>query len=69
RSLKLKPEQVAFSQEILSNFGNMSSATLPYIWEKIVASNEIPVGTLILSIAFGPGLTAAGAIMRKVSAN
>lgn len=65
RSLKLNPEQVAFSQEILSNFGNMSSATLPYIWEKTVASNEIPVGTLILSIAFGPGLTAAGAIMRK----
>lgn len=69
RSLKLNPEQVAFSQEILSNFGNMSSATLPYIWEKILASKEIPIDTLVLSIAFGPGLTAAGTIMRKVVAN
>lgn len=66
RSLKIAPEQVVFSQEILNNFGNMSSATLPYIWDKILSAKEIPSKTLVLSIAFGPGLTAAGAIMEKV---
>ncbi len=66
RSLKIAPEQVAFSHEILTQFGNMSSATLPYIWDKILSAKEIPSGTLVLSIAFGPGLTAAGAIMEKL---
>lgn len=66
RSLKIDPQQVAFSHEILSQFGNVSSATLPYIWDKLILSKEIPIGSLVLSIAFGPGLTAAGAIMEKV---
>lgn len=66
RSLKIAPEQVVFSHNILSEFGNMSSATLPFIWERILSAKEIKNNTLILSIAFGPGLTAAGAIMEKI---
>jgi predicted naringenin-chalcone synthase len=66
KSLKLEVEQVIFSHNILAEFGNMSSATLPFIWERILSSKEIPSKTLILSIAFGPGLTAAGAVMEKL---
>ncbi|MBI4852015.1 MAG: type III polyketide synthase [Acidobacteria bacterium] len=66
RSLKIAPQQVTFSHNILEEFGNMSSATLPFIWDRILKAKEIPSKTLILSIAFGPGLTAAGALMEKI---
>ncbi len=66
RSLKIDPEQVAISHEILSEYGNVSSATLPYIWNKLILSEKVAIGSIVLSIAFGPGLTAAGAIMEKV---
>jgi predicted naringenin-chalcone synthase len=50
---------------VLHRFGNMSSATLPHIWTDILAGDETPDGTLVASVAFGPGLTFAGALLRK----
>jgi predicted naringenin-chalcone synthase len=43
----------------------MSSATLPHIWERIVASTDIAAGTIVASLAFGPGLTMSGALLEK----
>jgi len=43
----------------------MSSATLPHVWKAILDDDAVPSGTLIVSLAFGPGLTIAGAILRK----
>lgn len=63
--LSLRSEQMGYSFEILKNYGNMSSATLPHIWQKIVESPEVKQETLIVSLAFGPGLTISGAIMEK----
>lgn len=62
--LKLKPFQYAHSLSILKTCGNMSSATLPHIWEAM--SQEIPAGSLVVSLAFGPGLTLCGAVFRCV---
>jgi predicted naringenin-chalcone synthase len=67
QSLGLRAEQVQASREVLNAYGNMSSATLPHIWEKIVAKDSVPGGALVLSLAFGPGLTLCGALLRKVS--
>ncbi len=64
--LNLLDSQMAPSFEILKNYGNMSSATLPHIWEKILNDPNIPNNTLILSLAFGPGLSITGAIMEKI---
>jgi len=64
-ALELEDRQVAASRDVLRRFGNMSSVTLPYIWNDLLASAELPVGTLVVSVAFGPGLTFAGAILRK----
>lgn len=61
----LRPDQVQASNTILSNYGNMSSATLPHVWKSILEDAAVPSGTLIVSLAFGPGLTIAGAILRK----
>lgn len=63
--LEITPEQVAISRALLYERGNMSSATLPHVWERMLATPEIPAGTLVASLAFGPGLTIAGALFRK----
>jgi predicted naringenin-chalcone synthase len=63
--LGLSSESILFSENILRMFGNMSSATLPHIWEAILKSQP-QKGALVVSLAFGPGLTISGSIMRVV---
>ncbi|MET0793181.1 MAG: 3-oxoacyl-[acyl-carrier-protein] synthase III C-terminal domain-containing protein [Polyangiaceae bacterium] len=63
--LELNEAQVASSRGVLFDYGNMSSATLPHVWMRILADAEIAVGTPILSLAFGPGLTVCGGLFRK----
>ncbi len=64
--LGLNEEQVGYSREVLRDRGNMSSATLPHIWEKIINDPKVKKGTKILSVAFGPGLTIAGFLGEKI---
>jgi len=64
--LNLQDEQMRFSREILFDHGNMSSATVPHIWEAIVKDPDVKPGTLIVGLAFGPGLTFCGGLFRKV---
>jgi predicted naringenin-chalcone synthase len=64
--LGLSDEQMRFSFQVLKEYGNMSSATLPHIWEKILQDGKVKNGTKIISLAFGPGLTIAGAVMEKI---
>ena len=59
--LELKNEQILESKKILFEHGNMSSATLPHVWDEILKHNY-PIGTKILSYAFGPGLTLFGSV-------
>ncbi|HET9625608.1 MAG TPA: 3-oxoacyl-[acyl-carrier-protein] synthase III C-terminal domain-containing protein [Kofleriaceae bacterium] len=63
--LELAPAQVATSVGVLRDYGNMSSASLPHIWMRLLADPRLPVGTLIPSLAFGPGLTISGALLEK----
>lgn len=63
--LGLRPEQVQASNTILRDYGNMSSATLPHVWKTILEDEAVPPGTWIVSLAFGPGLTISGALLRK----
>ncbi|MGZ3769401.1 MAG: 3-oxoacyl-[acyl-carrier-protein] synthase III C-terminal domain-containing protein [Bdellovibrio sp.] len=66
QQMGLKEEQVRNSRSLLKERGNMSSATLPHLWEKVLNDKEIPKGTLIISYAFGPGLTICGSLMEKL---
>jgi predicted naringenin-chalcone synthase len=61
--LKLSDSQMTYSFKILKQYGNMSSATLPHIWEEIL--KDAPDKTPIVSLAFGPGLSIAGSLMEK----
>jgi predicted naringenin-chalcone synthase len=62
-TLELTEAQIATSRSVLREHGNMSSATLPYIWMRLL--RDLPEGALVPSLAFGPGLTVCGALFEK----
>lgn len=63
--LELEPPQVQASRDVLFEYGNMSSATLPHVWHRVLSDDGVRPGTLVVSLAFGPGLTMCGGIFRK----
>ena len=63
--LELSPAQVQASRDVLFECGNMSSATLPHVWQRVLEDDEVRPGTLVLSLAFGPGLSVCGGLFRK----
>ena len=62
--LELTPDQTVESHAVLSERGNMSSATLPHIWQKILENKNRASGTYVVSLAFGPGLTLSGGVYK-----
>ncbi len=64
--LGLDNSQLQLSRDMLFEHGNMASASVPHILQAIVESDEVPVGTKVLSVAFGPGLTLIGGLFEKV---
>jgi predicted naringenin-chalcone synthase len=65
QSLELTDQQVQASRDVLQERGNMSSATLPHVWHKLLQQN-ITSGKKVVSLAFGPGLTIFGAIFESI---
>ncbi len=63
--LELSEAQAKTSRQVLYEHGNMSSATLPHVWMRLLADESTPAGTLVVSLAFGPGLTVCGALFEK----
>lgn len=59
--LELSDSQVSECKKVLYERGNMSSATLPHVWDEIL-NNNYPSGTKVVSYAFGPGLTLFGSV-------
>jgi predicted naringenin-chalcone synthase len=66
--LELSEAQVQASKAILSERGNMSSATLPHIWDRLLNMHHAAPahGHHVISLAFGPGLTVFGSIFRTI---
>ncbi len=54
--LGLHPEALRISRSVLSSFGNMSSATVMFVLERLM--QEAQSGQKGCAISFGPGLTA-----------
>lgn len=65
--LELTDEGIAHSQGVLRDYGNMSSATLPHVWDRILKDPKIQPGELVVGLAFGPGLSICGALFTKES--
>jgi predicted naringenin-chalcone synthase len=62
--LQLSEEQVADSKGVLLDYGNMSSATLPHVWQRMLSKKA--ASPWVLSLAFGPGLTMFGAVFKRI---
>lgn len=65
KALGRPPDAAPHSREILRRRGNMSSATLPHIWDAMLDDPSVRDGELILSLAFGPGLTLVANLLQK----
>lgn len=64
RELGLSDTDVAQSRAVLRDCGNCSSATVLLILDRIVRRCPPRPGEAIVSLAFGPGLTLYGALLR-----
>jgi predicted naringenin-chalcone synthase len=64
--LGILPEQLHHARSIFKTLGNMSSATVPHILMEVLKDEAVAPGTPILSMGFGPGLTATGLVLEKV---
>ncbi len=67
RSLELDPRQIADSRAVLRDFGNMSSATVLFVLQRMLREPEGPRRS-IAAMAFGPGLTIESALLELVPA-
>ncbi|WP_443025684.1 type III polyketide synthase [Sphingomonas sp. PB2P12] len=56
-AMQLQPEALDASRRVLAENGNMSSATLMFVFERLLAGPPIAHG---VALAFGPGLAAEG---------
>ena len=56
-AMHLNPEALAASRQVLADNGNMSSATLMFVLERLLAGPSVAHG---VALAFGPGLAAEG---------
>ena len=66
QALGIESKKLDLSRKVLFENGNMSSATIPHIWDEALRDPAIPQGARIISMAFGPGLTATGMVLRKI---
>ncbi len=64
-SLALRPEQIEASRGVLGDFGNMSSATILFVLQRMIDDPSAASKT-IAALAFGPGLTIEGGLLRVV---
>jgi alkylresorcinol/alkylpyrone synthase len=60
-AFSLDDDQIKRSRDILSRYGNCSSAT---ILLTLASMCPVPVGDYVLALAFGPGLTVTGALLQ-----
>lgn len=62
-ALAIAPERLWASYQVLREFGNMSSATVPFVLRKLAERREPGP---VFSAAFGPGLTAESALLERL---
>lgn len=64
--LRLSDAQLHPAREVLRTCGNMSSATVLFVLQRILAESGARDGDRITAMAFGPGLTAESALLTVI---
>lgn len=67
QSFTLTDEQLGPSRKVLSEFGNMSSATILFVLADLLNRTTSDEQESVLAMAFGPGLTIESGILQKIS--
>ncbi len=62
--LGLPPDSMDYSRTVLRDYGNMSSPTILFVLDEIHRSGQPAPGDYGVLLAFGPGLTMEGALIR-----
>lgn len=64
-SLRLAPDTLESSRNVLRDYGNMSSATILFVLKEMLDSAESESSSLC-AMAFGPGLTVETAVLQRI---
>lgn len=64
-ALDLAPDDVAYSRGVLNDFGNMSSATLPFVLQRMLS--EPRAGRTGVAIGFGPGVSVESMVFSEAA--
>ncbi len=68
KTLELPSDALDASRSVLSNFGNMSSATVLFVLSELLErNNENRSPKTTMAMAFGPGLTIESALLTKMN--
>jgi len=62
KALDIRPERMSHIRRVFETRGDMSSASLPISWLRLLSDPSVADGTPVVAAAFGPGLTASGAV-------
>lgn len=63
-AMSLPDDALRPSRDVLRRFGNMSSATVLFILQRMLEDDDLRDGRSVLGVAFGPGLTVESALLR-----
>jgi alkylresorcinol/alkylpyrone synthase len=63
--LGLAPELLAASRNTLRDYGNCSSGTVLLVLSELQRMTPLPSGSYVVALAFGPGLTLYGTLLRS----
>lgn len=66
KKLPLAEDDLRYSNEVLNEYGNMSSPTVLFVLEKILQDHP-KTGETVFSVGFGPGLTIDSALLTYAS--
>jgi predicted naringenin-chalcone synthase len=64
-NLGLRDEQLEPSREVLREYGNMSSATVLFVLQRILHKASTDEAERVCAMAFGPGLTVETALLTR----
>ena len=64
QQLGLTDQQISYSLDVLSNYGNMSSATVLFVLDRIIQMGSSRAGDYGVMMAFGPGLTMEASLVQ-----
>jgi predicted naringenin-chalcone synthase len=70
QQLNLDPDEgaLALSYKVLREYGNMSSATILFVLQALMAESRLPADAPVCALAFGPGLTVETGVLRLIGA-